>query len=218
MPPDQRSPPRGDEPTEPRTPANLEARQILEHVEADLFGAAGPSSGRYEIVRKLGAGGMGVVYEAHDPLLDCRVALKQLHPKLAAGPGFLDRLRREARAMARLRTEPNVATLYDFFVRDDVVFVVMEFIEGTTLRAWQHEPRTWAELLAKYLQAGLGLAAAHRAGLVHRDFKPKQSRLPPKASPSAKRRGSPPIGAFEREAVCPRVVRSGQDGPKLAKN
>ena len=152
-------------------PQDLEGRQILDRVAAQLFGGSGSSS-RYEILHKLGAGGMGVVYAAHDPVLDCVVALKQLHGYLMLEPGFIDRLRSEARAMARLRTESNVVTLYDFFVQGDAVFVVMEMVEGTTLRAWQ-SGRPGSAVVEKYLQAGLGLAAAHRAGLVHRDFKPE---------------------------------------------
>lgn len=152
---------------------DLETRQILARVGADLFGDEDTSTGRYTIRGKLGAGGMGVVYEAYDPLLDCAVALKQLHTHLVAEPGFIERLRAEARAMAKLRTEPHVVTLYDFFVQGSVVFVVMELVRGTNLRVWQGAPRSATELLAVYLQAGQGLAAAHRAGLVHRDFKPE---------------------------------------------
>ena len=82
-------------------------------------------------------------------------------------------------------------------------------------RTWQESgERGWREVVRVYLEAARGLAALHAIGLVHRDFKPKQSRLPPKASPSAKRRGSPQIGAFEREAVCPGVVRMAQTWPK----
>jgi serine/threonine protein kinase len=160
-------------PYDPGRAPNLEARQIVDRVGAALFGEFPRSTGRYDILGKLGAGGMGVVYVAHDPLLDCKVALKQLHPHLVVEHGFLDRLRTEARAMARLRSEPHVVTLYDFFVQDDVVFVVMELVEGSTLRAWQGRPRSWREVVAVYVQAGQGLAAAHRAGLTHRDFKPE---------------------------------------------
>lgn len=160
------------DPTLGQTPQqNLETRQILARVGADLFGESPTTTGRYEIRCKLGAGGMGVVYEAYDPLLDCCVALKQMHAHLVEQPDLLERLRAEARAMAKLRTEPHVVTLYDFFVQHDV-FVVMELVRGNTLAAWQREPHSVAELLAMYEQAGRGLAAAHRAGLVHGDFKP----------------------------------------------
>ena len=84
MPPDQRSPPRGDEPTEPRTPATLEARQILEHAEADLFGAAEPSSCRSEILRHLAAGGMGSVHAAHNPPPNPRSSPAPVRPGVPA--------------------------------------------------------------------------------------------------------------------------------------
>jgi serine/threonine protein kinase len=158
----------------PATPAfgslgDLEVRQICELAFNELFGEPAPGSGRYQIVRKLGAGGMGIVYAAYDPVLDCTVALKQLRPEL--GRSLIERLRREARAMARLRSEPHVVTLYDFFAQGEQVFVVMEYVEGSTLHAWQQSSRSWTAVLDKYMQAGAGLAAAHRAGLVHRDFK-----------------------------------------------
>ncbi len=133
----------------------------------------GQTLGRYVILDVLGAGGMGVVYAAYDPELDRKVALKSLHEVDAADAAqSLDRLRREAQAMARLR-HPNLIAVYDVGTGPRELFVAMALVDGGTLAAWLRErPRTWREVVAIYLQAGAGLAAAHDAGLVHRDFKP----------------------------------------------
>ena len=121
----------------------------------------GSAIGRFLVLGSLGAGGMGVVLSAYDPELDRKVALKLLHP----GRGNLVA---EAQAMARLR-HPNVVAVHEI----GPGFVVMEHVEGGTLRAWLEErQRTWREILEMYLGAGEGLAAAHREGIVHRDFKP----------------------------------------------
>jgi serine/threonine protein kinase len=131
----------------------------------------GDKLGRYEIVELLGRGGMGVVYGAHDPRLDRRVALKLLRPdrRIAA---LEDRFVREGQAMARL-SHANIVALHDVGVIDGGIFLAMEYVEGGTLGAWlAAAPRPWREVLAAYLEAGRGLAAAHRAGIVHRDFKP----------------------------------------------
>jgi serine/threonine protein kinase/tetratricopeptide (TPR) repeat protein len=142
----------------------------------------GDEVGRYVILERVGAGGMGVVYAAWDPKLDRKVALKLLHSdKQAHG----QRLQREAQAMARL-THPNVITVHDVGDIGGKVFVAMEFVEGQTLGEWARlersnteaarktdvPPRSWSELLEVMLAAGRGLAAAHAQGLVHRDFKP----------------------------------------------
>ncbi|NTX11447.1 serine/threonine protein kinase [Myxococcus sp. CA056] len=135
----------------------------------------GTSLGRYVVMARIGSGGMGVVYSARDPELDRRVALKILRfdtiqpARLAEAQG---RLLREAQATARV-VHPNVVAIHDFGRVDERVFLAMEFVEGTTLGARMRAGRMpWREVLGLFLQAGQGLAAAHAAGLVHRDFKP----------------------------------------------
>ena len=135
----------------------------------------GTPLGRYLVVEKLARGGMGVVYIAYDPELHRRVAIKLLLPEskrtenAAAGRA---RLLREAQAMARL-SHPNVIHVYDVGTFEDAVFVALEFIDGENLTKWlKRDPRPWREVLRVVISAGRGLAAAHAAGLVHRDFKP----------------------------------------------
>lgn len=131
----------------------------------------GAMVGRYRLLRLLGVGGMGVVYLAEDPELDRLVAIKLLRPDLWKG-AEADVLQREARAMARL-SHPNVVQVYDAGAVDGQLFLAMEYVDGLTLRGWlQERPRAASEILALAQEAGAGLAAAHRAGLVHRDLMP----------------------------------------------
>ena len=137
----------------------------------------GAKIGRYVILSRVGAGGMGVVFAAYDPELDRKVAIKLLRGSPGgSGPKELaeqrNRLLREAQAMAKL-SHANVITVHDVGTFEDQVFVAMEFVEGMTLGAWLRErKRPWRETMAVMLAAGRGLAAAHAVGLVHRDFKP----------------------------------------------
>jgi len=131
--------------------------------------------GRFTAVRQLGAGGMGVVYMAYDEQLDRKVAVKLLQERPGADTESLGhaRLLREAQAMAHV-SHPNVAAVYEVGTFEDQVFVAMELVEGKTLGQWLADaPRSWREIVAVYVQAGRGLAAAHAAGIVHRDFKPE---------------------------------------------
>ncbi len=126
---------------------------------------------RYVVLRQVGSGGMGTVYEAYDPLLRRRVAIKLIRAAQAGDGDAQVRLLREARAMARL-SHPHVIPVYDVGLDDGHVFITMEFIAGQTLRRFLARPRPWADVLRAFRAAGRGLEAAHEAGLVHRDFKP----------------------------------------------
>ncbi|MCY1066763.1 serine/threonine-protein kinase [Nannocystis sp. RBIL2] len=155
------------EPTEPRTAVTVSA-----HAGQDgPSGEAPVRIGRYLLAGPIGRGGMGVVYLARDEVLGRRVALKLLDSGAAMATQQA-RLLLEAQALARL-AHPNVVTVHEAGEHAGRIFLAMEFVPGDTLRAWQRErERDRAELLAVAMQAGRGLAAAHDAGLVHRDVKP----------------------------------------------
>jgi len=126
--------------------------------------------GRYVIAEQLGAGGMGQVYAADDPDLGRQVAIKIVQ---TTGRGASDeRLIREAKAMAQL-AHPNVVAVHDVGMVGKRAFIAMELVVGTTLAKWSTEKqRAWHEVVEVFAGAGRGLAAAHDAGIVHRDFKP----------------------------------------------
>ncbi|MFT3771481.1 MAG: serine/threonine-protein kinase [Minicystis sp.] len=138
-------------------------------VGAALFGDGDAAHvGRFRVLERLGAGGMGVVYTAYDPQLDRAVALKLVRVLEGRQAAALN----EARALARL-SHPNVVPVHDVGILDRHVYIVMELVRGQTLTRWARaERRSRREILRAYLQAGAALAAAHDAGLVHRDFKP----------------------------------------------
>jgi tetratricopeptide (TPR) repeat protein/predicted Ser/Thr protein kinase len=139
--------------------------------------AIGPGTliGRYVVLSLLGRGGMGVVVAAYDPELDRKVALKLLRPRGGSASAATARLQREAQALAKL-DHPNVVGVHDVGSHDDKLFVAMDFVDGQTLGDWlaarNQQPRAWQEVVKVFVEAGRGLAAAHEAGLVHRDFKP----------------------------------------------
>jgi eukaryotic-like serine/threonine-protein kinase len=131
----------------------------------------GARIGRYVVHRKLGRGGMGVVYGASDPELERRVAIKLVRGRSHC-ERFSTRLRREAQALARL-LHPNIVALYDVGTAPQGTFMAMEYLPGLDLARWlAARERGWAEIIDVFVEAGRGLAAAHAAGLVHRDFKP----------------------------------------------
>jgi hypothetical protein len=133
----------------------------------------GTRVGQYEIVRALGAGGMGEVYRARDPKLGRDVAIKVLPAEFASRPDALPRFEREARAVAAL-SHPNILAIHDFGVADGTAFAVMELVEGETLReALSHGPLPVRRAIACAVQVAQGLAAAHDRDIVHRDLKPE---------------------------------------------
>lgn len=127
--------------------------------------------GHFEIVGRLGSGGMGLVFEGRDTVLGRRVALKLLHPGRVGNPIAPARLLREAQALAKL-SHRNVVTVYEVGMAGDDPFVAMELVEGETLATWMKQRRDWRAVLDVFIAAGHGLAAVHALGLVHRDFKP----------------------------------------------
>ncbi len=138
----------------------------------------GTSVGRYVIIDFIDAGGMGAIYQAFDPELNRPVALKLLSIKTDKQRSLKDqetdrsRMLREAQALAQL-THPNVVTVYDVGEYQDSIFIAMEFVQGSDLNEWRKENNpSLDEVLAKVIDAGKGLAAAHQAGIIHRDFKP----------------------------------------------
>ena len=133
---------------------------------------SGTKLGRYEIRSKLGAGGMGEVYLAQDTKLGRKVALKILPAELAANQDRMRRFTQEAKAAAALN-HPNIATIHEIGEHEGTHYIVMELVDGVTLREEIHQDQTELRKLLKYLQqVAEGLAKAHAAGIVHRDLKP----------------------------------------------
>lgn len=131
-------------------------------------------TGRYVAISELGRGSMGRVFRAYDPRLQREVAIKEVHPDaLGLGRDLTGRLVAEARTMAKL-SSPHIVAVHDVdVVEGRRVRFVMEYVAGVTLRRWlQQGDRSWQEIVRQFVRAGRGLAAAHAAGVLHRDFKP----------------------------------------------
>jgi tetratricopeptide (TPR) repeat protein len=137
----------------------------------------GQTLGKYQLVERLGRGGMADVYKSYQPGLDRYVAVKVLHPHLAEEEGLVERFRREAKAVAALH-HPSIVQVFDFDIEDQNYYMVMEFIKGQTLKAMLTELASHGEVLG--LRASLDMAAqladgldyAHGEGMIHRDIKP----------------------------------------------
>jgi serine/threonine protein kinase/tetratricopeptide (TPR) repeat protein len=128
--------------------------------------------GPYEILAPLGVGGMGEVYQARDTRLARDVAVKVVHPRLAADPERLSRFEKEARAAAQL-DHPNILVVHDVGTHEGTPFIVSELLRGESLRAKLGAPLSAKKAVDYALQIAHGLAAAHEKGIVHRDIKPE---------------------------------------------
>ncbi len=186
----------------PSDEETLAGTGVREAARRELALDRGASVGRYVIIERLGAGAMGVVYKAFDPELDRAVAIKLLlgdgSRQGTQGPS---RLQREAQAMARI-AHPNVIAVHDVGMVGERVFFAMELVDGEPLGAWRTRtnPDT-QEILNVFRKAGAGIAAAHAAGVVHRDFKPDNVLVD--------KQGRPRVLDFG-------LARQGGDGPEDA--
>jgi serine/threonine protein kinase/tetratricopeptide (TPR) repeat protein len=153
----------------------LDAAMMRNSVRQRLFGGPGEAYrlDRFVVLDRIGHGGMGVVYEAYDPKLERKVALKVLRPSTGEdGAVARQRMLGEARALAKL-SHPHIVSVFEVGEHDEQVFIAMELVRGQTLRDYARRPdRTAHRIVEAYVQAARGLAAAHALGLVHRDFKP----------------------------------------------
>jgi len=134
----------------------------------------GVKLGKYEIREQVGTGGMAVIYKAHDAMLDRFVAIKQIAPQLAQDDRFVERFRTEAQTLARISSsQANIVSVYELIQQDGQLFLVMEYVEGTTLRTLMDRgPVPLQTALGVLLSTALGLKAMHAQDLVHRDLTP----------------------------------------------
>jgi eukaryotic-like serine/threonine-protein kinase len=137
----------------------------------DLNVLVGKSLGQFRIVERIGVGGMATVFKAYQPNLDRYVAIKVLPAFHARDPIFVKRFVQEARSVAKL-AHPNIVQIHDFGEQDGITFIVMEYVDGGTLKDRLKKPLPPAEAIDFMIQAAEGLDCAHRNGIVHRDVKP----------------------------------------------
>src|SRR5437588_43564 len=137
----------------------------------DLNALVGRSLGQFRIVEHIGAGGMATVFKAYQPNLDRYVAIKVLPAYHARDPIFVKRFVQEARAVAKL-VHPNILQIHDFGEQENITYIVMEYVEGGTLKDRLKRPIAVPEAIDYMIQAAEGLNCAHNNGIVHRDVKP----------------------------------------------
>lgn len=154
-------------------PTDQLARSVVKARIANALFSSGRrvDLGRYQLLDRAGSGGMGVVWSAWDPELERRVAIKFVRPTIRSAR---EQILREGQALAKL-SHPNIVPIFDVGVLDDQVYLVMEWVRGTTLREFTPGKYSTKAIVAVYRQACAGLAAAHHAGVIHRDFKPENA-------------------------------------------
>ncbi|HCI81130.1 MAG TPA: hypothetical protein DHW02_15745 [Ktedonobacter sp.] len=145
----------------PRQPGNIDEVNSL----------IGKSLGKFEIVDRIGAGGMATVFKAYQHTLDRFVAIKVLPTNYANDDVFQERFKREARSVAKL-THPNIVQIHDFGEQENITYIVMEYVDGGTLKDRLKRPLPVPEAIGYVIQAAEGLDCAHRNNIIHRDVKP----------------------------------------------
>lgn len=139
--------------------------------EEELNALVGKSLGNFRIVERIGSGGMATVFKAYQANLDRYVAIKVLPSYYARDPDFVKRFVQEARVVAKL-IHPNILQIHDFGEQENITYIVMEYVEGGTLKERLRRPLSTGEAADYMIQAAEGLICAHNNGIVHRDVKP----------------------------------------------
>ncbi len=152
-------------------PDNQYPRQLGDKDTDEMNALVGKSLGQFRIVERIGAGGMATVFKAYQPTLDRYVAVKVLPSYHARDPIFVKRFTQEARSVAKL-AHPNIVQIHDFGTQDDITYIVMEYVDGGTLKDRLKRPLSVPEAVEFMIQAAEGLDCAHRNGIIHRDVKP----------------------------------------------